>query len=192
MNALYVSALLAASVVFAEDPANSVKKQKVLEKILNEKYSSSQLKELGTGSNICKHLDTDHVEAIQSKMERAHMKLASKCILAILKENESAFSKLTEDLAGDEKEQKKFFRIHASVFCENRKAFKELDKDEWYKPLDRFCDKYDLEDGRKKLEEERKALESEKMAAKKGPNAANSVAASALAAGLLLAVALFL
>lgn len=191
MNALYVCTLLAASVVFAEDPAHSIKKEKALEKILDEKYSAGQLRELGLGSNICKHLDTDHVEAIQSKMSKAHMKLNSKCILTILKENESAFHKLTEDLNGDEKEKKKFFRIHALLFCENTKAFKELDKDEWYKPLDRFCDKYHLEDSRQKLEQERKALEGLKEANGK-PNGASAIAASSFVVALVLGAALFL
>lgn len=191
MNALYVTALLAASVAFAEDPAHAFRKDPVLEKILDREYSGAQLKQLGTNSNICKHLDSEYVEAIQGKMKLAHMKLASKCILDMMKENESAFQKLTEEIHGDEKEKKKFFRIHAEMFCSNTKAFKEIDEDEWYKPLGQFCDKYYLEDSRQKLEQSRKLVEELEGKLKK-PNGASSAVASSFVAVLALAATLFL
>lgn len=171
--------ILATGLALAADPAVETKKEKVLEKILDGKYKSGALKELGTETNICKHLDDDHIEAIQNEMNKAHMKLASKCILDILKNNTSAFDKLTEEIHDDEKEKKKFFRVHAALFCENQKPFKEHDEKEWHKPLTHFCAKYAAEDAKQRLEEEKKVSEELREKLKQKDSGAAGLAAVA-------------
>ena len=193
MNTGYL-ALLFASLILAADPAVETKKDKVLDKILDGKYNSGTLKELGTETNICKHLEDDHVEAIQNEMKKAHMKLSSKCILDILKNNASAFDKLVDEIKDDEKDKKKFFRVHAKMFCEHQKLFKEHDEKEWYKPLNKFCVKYELESTKERLEEEKKVAEElREQARKKDSGAAGLEAAAKITAVLAIGVvALFI
>lgn len=190
MKSVLLSVLLAAAVL-AEDPHVETKKEKVLEKIADEKYSAAVLKDLGSKTNICKHLEDEHIKALNSKLDdKAYLKLNSKCILDLLKEDEDVFKKLAKPAEDDEKDMKKFFNAHAEVFCENKSKFKELDKEKWVKPLDNFCSKWELEKVKKELAAQKKKLEEAtpptKSDAASGYAVGCSVAVSAIALAALI------
>jgi len=178
MTKFFYHLSLLVTLALAEDPSVETKTDKVLDKILDGKYNSSQLKELGSSTNICKKLDDDHIESIMDKMNKAHMKLGTKCLLDLLNESSGTFEKLVEDIKDDKKAKQKFFRIHAAGFCESKGAFKKhLDKKEWYEPLEKFCLSYDLEDIKARLEEEKKVRQELEAQQKAGNGAAAAMGA---------------
>lgn len=122
--------------------------------------SVHSIKNIGDTTPACKHLKDRHITIIKQKLgDSAYLKLNTRCIVFMVRENPTLFDTLMDGCT--EEDQKLFFKRKDKYFCDKKEAFKDTNI---FQDLKKFCKSHKQQKQISNLKSEIEAMKREKEA----------------------------